>query len=205
MAALLVIHGPVTAKHERDDEILVSGQVIDASGAGVAGAAVELHGTHLGFSLRDFRIKHRGSRIVEAETDSSGSFELRWRWHPYYNRFDLVAGVRLGPPKDEQELLVLGRTDISRRMQQEGQIVATVEIADASPVASMREFLSQLDSADQRQVYQETGKPDKVRHTALATGTETSWWYFELGKVYRFRDGETESVEHFQPILGSVD
>jgi hypothetical protein len=198
--AILLATPALASKRAENEEVVVTGIVTDTSGKGVAGATVELRGKHRSFSLRDFRVKRRGSRVARSQTNASGSFEIRWLWHPYYNRFELVAGVPLGPPDISDELVELALVDLSARMKQGNPVVATLEIEDTDPVDSLREFLAELDTDDERQVYQEMGKPDKVRHTTLPTHEETSWWYFEQGKVYRFRDGEKESAEQFEPV-----
>ena len=188
------------ADRTRDEEVVVSGTVTDAHGSPVAGAAVELRGRHLSFSLRDFKIKRRGFRTVRSETDSSGTFEIRWIWHPYYDRFELIAGAPVGPPGEFQEILELAKEDISRLMKQGDPVVKILQIEDTRPIDELREFLEYADTQDEQQVYQEMGKPDKVRHTTLPTHDETSWWYFGQGKVFRFRNGEKDSVQQFEPI-----
>ncbi len=40
------------------------------------------------------------------------------------------------------------------------------------------------------------GRPDRFD----GEGETAAWWYFEAGKVYRFRAGALEQVEHFEPI-----
>jgi hypothetical protein len=201
LASILLATGPAFgAKRSLDDEVVVSGIVTNLAGEPVAGATVELRGKHLGFSLRDFQIKRRGGRTSRAVTDASGSFEILWSWHSYYHRFELVAGVPLGAPQDSEGLLELGRVDISRRMKNGDPVVVTIEIGNTQAVDSLREFIASLTTADERQVYQEMGKPDKVRHTKLATDEETSWWYFDQGKVYIFRNGRKDIVEEFEPI-----
>jgi hypothetical protein len=197
---------PAEAKKRPEGaEIVVAGTVTDTAGRAVVGVTVELRGTHRAFSSRDFRIKRRGLRVAKTQTDAAGNFEIHWLWHPYYNRFELVATIPNGPPESSDELLELGRMDLSKRMHQGDSVVATLQIEDASPVDSLREFLAVVDTDDERQVYQEMGKPDKVRHTRLPTHVETSWWYFEQGKVYRFRNGERDSLERFEPIPQNQD
>jgi hypothetical protein len=202
--ALLVTVVFATSTEARDrpegEEVVVTGSVIDVSGLPVAGVTVELRGTRRAFSLRDFRIARRGGRTVSAMTDSSGQFSLHWIWHPYYNRFDLVAGVDLSGAATPPQLRVLADVDLSKRIRTGNPVVATLEIDDRSIVDELNDFLADVDSPDESQVYQEMGKPDKVRVTTYPAWQETNWWYFELGKVYRFRDGTMTSVESFEPV-----
>jgi hypothetical protein len=59
---------------------------------------------------------------------------------------------------------------------------------------------SAASSEDQRRILSELGQPDQIdRHDRLE-GIETSWWYFEVGKVYYFLDGKLSQVSHFDPI-----
>jgi hypothetical protein len=47
------------------------------------------------------------------------------------------------------------------------------------------------------------GVPEDVKRVSYAgrqQETEVSWWYFEAGKVYRFRDGRLDQVERFDPV-----
>jgi hypothetical protein len=46
------------------------------------------------------------------------------------------------------------------------------------------------------------GKPDRIRNVQYPRHLESSWWYFESGRVYRFRDGRLEQVVPFDPVRG---
>jgi hypothetical protein len=206
---LLVAVGFAAPTEARDrsegEEVVVTGAVVDDSGRPVQGVTVELRGTRKTFSLRDFRIARRGGRVISSVTDSSGQFELRWIWHPYYNRFDLVAGIDLSGAETPPQLQVLDEIDISKRIRTGNPVVANLEIEERSVVDDLNAFLEDLDSPDQREVYQELGKPDKVRDTTYPSWQETIWWYFELGKAYRFRDGATIAIDDFEPIGDAQD
>ena len=64
----------------------------------------------------------------------------------------------------------------------------------------MRDFSASIDSDDERRIYAEMGNPDRVQRTIAADHEEVSWWYFQSGKAYRFKDGVLEQVVHFEPI-----
>ncbi len=73
-------------------------------------------------------------------------------------------------------------------------------VEDAGFVRTLREFVASIDSDDERQVYHEHGqaRPRRARRTGAAD--EASWWYFESGPVYRFRDGGLVQVIPFDPV-----
>jgi hypothetical protein len=46
------------------------------------------------------------------------------------------------------------------------------------------------------------GRPDRIRNVQYPGYLESSWWYFESGKVYRFHDGRLQQVVPFDPVRG---
>ena len=52
------------------------------------------------------------------------------------------------------------------------------------------------DSDDERRIYQQMGKPDRVEER----GAERSWWYFADGRMFRFDDGELVETRAFDPV-----
>jgi len=75
-------------------------------------------------------------------------------------------------------------------------------VSDADFVRNLREFLATISSEDERRVHRQMGEPDKVERIDYPDHREVSWWYFESGKVYRFRDGRLEQIEPFDPVEG---
>lgn len=56
-------------------------------------------------------------------------------------------------------------------------------------------------SADEKRIYEEMGKPDRVDRLELSGGEEeVAWWYFERGRSYHFRAGRLEQVVEFDPV-----
>jgi hypothetical protein len=182
------------------DHVTISGVVTDGGGRPLSSVRVGLRASRTRFGFRDLWKRRLNPTSVGAITGEDGSFEIDWPWQPGYNRHELVAGVVVGKPAGEEEFRVLARIDLSRRIRHGNPVVATLEIEDTAFLDSFLEFLSTVDSEDERRVYQEMGNPDKVRHEEFSEHGETSWWYFEQGKVYRFRDGEVDSVDQFEPI-----
>jgi hypothetical protein len=66
-------------------------------------------------------------------------------------------------------------------------------------VRTLRAFVDSIDSDDERRVYREQGKPDRVE-ARTGAADEAAWWYFESGRVYRFRDGALVATESFDPV-----
>lgn len=201
-AVLILVAEPAAAARgpAEGTEIVVTGTVTDGAGSPVEGVTLDLTAARRAFSLRDFRIRERGSRSLRATTGRDGSFEIRWLFHPYYNRFELVAGVEVGLAGGETALRPLERRDLSKRIRQGSPVVVTFALADTGFVDAMRQLLADIDSEDERRVYREMGKPDKVRREQHLGRPETSWWYFEVGRVFRFHGGTLDSVEEFEPI-----
>jgi hypothetical protein len=75
-----------------------------------------------------------------------------------------------------------------------------VQNKNAQFVTKLRELLASIKSDDERRVYDEMGKPDKVERVVYPGRTEVSWWYFDAGRVYRFQDGRLEQVVPFEPV-----
>jgi hypothetical protein len=81
-------------------------------------------------------------------------------------------------------------------------VVAAVVIHNRRVIDRFRDFLASVKSADEQRVYQEMGKPDRVERVQYPGSVEVSWWYFEAGRAYRFRDGRLEQVVPFDPVRG---
>jgi hypothetical protein len=154
------------------------------------------------FDLRRFARVEKDSTRLTAVTDERGQYSLEWIWNSYYNAFELQAGVPVRKP-DGERFHPLARIDLTRRLKKESPVVVAVVVQDAEFVARLRKFLDGIESDDERSVYREMGKPDKVDERVHQDGggrKEAAWWYFESGKVYRFRDGRLEKVERFDPV-----
>jgi hypothetical protein len=91
---------------------------------------------------------------------------------------------------------VLSRQDVSGRIRKANPLVVSVAVENADFVRTLREFLATIDTDDERRVYQSQGKPDRVEER----GRERTWWYFEHGRAYRFRDGALVEVKPFDPV-----
>ena len=161
-----------------------------------------LEATRTYFSVREMRrTGDKEVRRVAATTNAAGEYTLVWPWDSYFNHFELAAGVpvRTRAGDGVQELT---RQDVTRRLLAGSPAVISVTIENRQVLDRLREFLASIRTEDQRKVYDEMGKPDRVRNVQYPSYLESSWWYFESGRVYRFRDGRLEQVIPFDPVRG---
>jgi hypothetical protein len=137
----------------------------------------------------------------QTRTNDGGEFGLELGWNRRFNHFELVVGVPVRKARQEQ-LVELAREDVTSRLQAGSPMVASmvVQKQNAEFVVKLRELLATIRSDDERRVYDEMGKPDKVERVQYPGRTEVSWWYFEAGRVYRFKDGRLEQVVPFEPV-----
>lgn len=205
LAALLVLAAGAptpaeAAKRFRDgDRVEVTGLVTDAEGRPLPGVRVVLEAKRTQFDFRHFRRVETDSTRLTALTDDKGAYELTWPWNGYYNVYELRVGVPVRKPGGGEPLHVLETVELSRRLEPDAPTVATVVVDDAEFVRTLRAFLDAIDSDDERRVYREQGKPDRVEERTGAAD-EASWWYFESGTVYRFRDGRLVATDRFDPV-----
>lgn len=203
VAVLLATAAPAeAAKRFRDgDTVEVTGLVTDSEGRPLEGVRVVLEASRTQLDLRRFRRVKKDTTRLTALTDAKGTYELTWPWNGYYNVYELVVGMPVRKPSGET-LHELERLDLSRRLKPDAPTVATVVIEDAGFVRNLRRFIASIDSDDERRVYRDRGKPDRVERVEGREVDEESWWYFESGKVYRFRDGSLTASEDFDPVEG---
>jgi hypothetical protein len=189
----------VVAPYERGQKVEVTGLVTGPDGAPLRDLRVVLEASRFAFSLREFRRTIRDTRRVAATTDAQGQFSLSFPWDSYYNRFELVVGVPVRKPGGER-LEALERIDLTQRLEHGSPVVATVVVKNAAFVANLRRFVAQVQSEDEQRVYGELGKPDEVKVVQFPDHREVSWWFFDSGKVYRFRDGKLTEITPFDPV-----
>ncbi|HEY4575873.1 MAG TPA: carboxypeptidase-like regulatory domain-containing protein [Thermoanaerobaculia bacterium] len=203
LAAFLTPRPAMAAAHyDQGQRIQVTGVVADAQGQPIQDLRVVLEVSRTYFSMKSFsRTAEPDVRRVSAVTDARGNYTLEWPWDSYFNHFELVAGVpvrtRAGDTVQE-----LARQEITRRVEAGSPAVVAVTIDNRQFIDNFRQFLASIKTDDQHKVYQEMGRPDRIRNVQYPTYLESSWWYFEAGRVYRFRDGHLEQVTPFDPVHG---
>lgn len=187
--------------YEQGQRVEVKGLVTDPEGRPLEDVRVVLELAREVFSFRNLERVVKRVTPVTATTNGKGEYEIVFPWDDYYNSFELSVGVPVRG-RGGEKLTVLERVDLTRRIEKGSPVVATVVVQNASFVRNLREFLASVDSADERRVYEQLGRPDRVKVTSYPNRTETAWWYFDAGRVYRFADGKLQASETFDPIRG---
>jgi hypothetical protein len=192
--------GAAASPYREGQTVVVTGVVTDGQGMPLPKLTVELEAARSVFNVRSLQRVKRDARVVaSATTNERGEYSLEWPWSDYHDSFEVRAGVQVR--KGEAETTwVLSQVDVTRRMGQGSPVVVAVEIADTRFLSSLRNFLASVDTEDERRVYRALGKPDQVDTMKSPAHTEVTWWYFESGKAYRFRDGRLVQVEPFDPV-----
>ena len=199
LAVLLPASGAAAARYAPDEKIIVSGVVSDSEGRPLPDLEVVLEAARSGFNVRTLAREPREATRAATTTNARGEYSLAWSWDAYYNTFTIQAGVTVREPEGAR-FHVLAAEDLSRRILRGSPVVAALTVADTDFLETWREFQAALDSPDEERVYRQMGTPDHLRETVLPASEEVSWWYFERGRVYRFRDGRLESVGEFEPV-----
>ena len=194
---------PAAATPYNDNEpVRFTGVASDPAGKPVPGVQVVVEVSRRYLSLRQLRRAEKDARRVGAFTNAQGEYAIEWPWDGYFNHFQLLAGVSVRHGR-EDHLEVLESEDVTERVLAGSPVVSPIVIHDRGPVDRMRDFLASVQSTDQRRVYEEMGVPEDVKRVSFAGSrqeTEVSWWFFEAGRVYRFRDGRLDQVERFDPV-----
>lgn len=179
--------------------IEITGTVTGSNGAPIPDISVVFYASRRAFTVSKFGRATRDEVTLQTTTDKEGQFSFDWRWLDYYNRFELQTGVPTRSAAGET-FEVLGSLDMRDRIEQGSPVVASLVVDDLQFLDSLRDFLDSVDTEDEERIYNEMGNPDRVQEIDYGEGTEISWWYFQSGKAYRFREGRLDQVVHFDPI-----
>ena len=185
------------APYRRGDTISIEGTVADPTGKPVEGVTVVLTASHRAFVLRGMRHVEEGLKRVTATTDAEGRFAIPWTWHPYYDIFRIRAdwtAAAVAAAGGGSSAAVLTEVDLTRRIGEGSPVVVALEVAAAEPHGAYG-LTAASASDDQRRVFEEMGKPDRVDRLEMPGGVEVAWWYFERGKSFHFLDGRLDQVE----------
>lgn len=205
------------------DVIEIKGVVTDASGTPQAGKTVELEAYRRAFSFNPRKMGKTKKGLVQrtVTTDADGRYALQWQWYDYFNRFELTVG-----DFGSEGYQVLERTDLSRRILRGSPMIVSFVLGagaatspgtdttpssqtgttppprtdTATPIPAPERSQVPLTSTAQSQIRDRQGEPDLVENLDLPYGRETTWWYFDIGRAYRFLDGELRDEMTFNPV-----
>lgn len=198
LAALLVV--PAAAVPPKNgDRVLITGIVTDGQGVPLPQMTVSLEVARAGFNLKTLRREKQGTQRVSTTSNDRGEYSIEWLWSDYFNSFDMLVGVQVRRGATEKTE-VLQRLDVTARMAGGSPVVAALAVQDTTFLNTLRAFLASLKTDDERRVYAAMGRPDQIDRTEYPEHLEVTWWFFEAGKAYRFRDGKLAEVTPFDPI-----
>ena len=180
--------------------VTVTGTVTDAAGRPIADLDVVLEGSYRNFKFLKFRYGNDHPATITTRTNHKGEFTLDWKWHNYYNSFRLMAVLPMQKAGGKAENEVLSEENLSVRILQGSPVFAGLTIEDRAHLDSIRDFVASVNTADEKMVFGEMGRPDKVERLQFPDHEEVSWWYFDSGKTYRFRDGQVDQIVDFEPV-----
>jgi hypothetical protein len=203
LALAPLLAAPAHAAHyQNGDHVQFTGLLTDTAGKPMPGVRVVMEAARSYISLRELRRAEKDMRRVSALTNAQGEFTIEWVWDGYFNRFELLAGVDVRRGKEES-FEVLEREDVSQRVQAGSPVVSAIVVHNRAFVDRLHDFVASIQGPDEHRTYDEMGTPDdvkRVNYTGKPQEDEVSWWYFDAGKVYRFRNGQLAQVDRFDPV-----
>lgn len=180
--------------------IVITGTVTDDQGQPIPQVDLVFEASRRAFNVRRMRDVTEPPRQVRARTDDAGQYQIEWSWHHYFNAFELEVVVPIGLRGGQERDEAIARLDLSELLVQGTPVVAPVTVDDTRLLREVRAFLAALDTDDERRIYVQEGKPDRVDQSARPDRDEETWWYFAIGALYRFQDGKLTEVENFEPV-----
>lgn len=180
-------------------ELQIAGTVTAANGKALSGLRVVLEASNREFDFRSLQRVKRNTFRRSGETDQKGNFELRWNRDSLFNYFELLIGMNVRVPEGTQ-FYTLERVPLAIDLTTEGPLEVDVTVADTAFLERYKSFVAALDTDDERQTFDRMGVPAKIDRLRLSTHEETTWWYFEAGKGFRFRGGRLAETFDFEPV-----
>jgi hypothetical protein len=195
---------PWSAPFQAGERVSVEGLVVDRAGTPLAGLEVQLLRAAPGrMDLLHLRRLPPNQKVESSRTDAQGRFRLEWTWEEGFRRFELVVLLR-DPGPQGPRYRELARQSIRDRLRWGSPIVLTLVVEQGDFVRKLQQFEASIESLDESRVFETWGRPDHIDQKLLPGGKEASWWYYEIGKVARFRNGELVETQDFPPISSST-
>ncbi len=200
LLACVLLWGVATAEakglYKKGDHLSISGRVTDGAGQPLGEVTVLLELSRTSFRLSRFKKVKSDTLQIPVIAGPDGQYAHTWRWDGYYNTFELAVALPVRGRGGER-FEIVHRFEITSRVEQGPPVNVPLVVEDTAYLSWLRRFVDGRASSEERRVFAELGRPDRID----THGDEVfAWWYFEAGKVYRFRDGEIEQIEPFDPI-----
>jgi hypothetical protein len=216
--------GAEASLYRDGEKIEVRGVVTDSEGMPIPDLTVNLEIARYAFDWKKFRKTRHEVNKATTTTNPQGVYAFEWTWYDYYNDFQLIVGLMVRDSDFNQDVFqTVHRENIARRVDQGSPVVVDMVVSE-SPFLETQPVVTQIvesevleselvdtpdtpqDAAidfgneDEKRIYDEMGRPDKVQTLEYPDYDEVTWWYFEQGKAYRFREGELQQVVNFEPV-----
>ncbi len=183
--------------YSKGEDVTIRGQVVDAAGAPVGNVTVLLELSRTRFQVTRFK-KTKGNTLrVPVTAGPDGQYQHQWRWDGFYNTFELAVAMPI-LINGRQDFEILHRVEITPQVDQGSPVDVQLVLQETSYLEWLRRFVDGRASSEEQRIFYDLGRPDRI--DAHGEG-EFAWWYFQVGKVYRFRDGAIDLIEPFDPIL----
>lgn len=186
---------PTAANGEPVDgeTIEVRGVVADAQGRPLPGLEISLIAEPAKLDWHRLIRRVKPPQTVNGTSDERGEFRLSWIVDAALPRLRVEA---------RRASAVVASADITHRTQAgaAAPVIVSLAAAELPPAAGQESFRASLATEAERATYDRLGRPDRLDRLEGAGWIESAWWYFELGKVIRFRDGNLVETQAFTPI-----
>lgn len=192
------------AEPRAGDVVRVAGRVVDAAGEPIAGATVVLEAYRTGFDLLRMKRRDQPPVLSPTTTGEDGRFALDWSWNRIHDRFELVVGAAVNHG-GEASVEAFLRNDATAAMAGDQANGLRLVVDDDGVLRWLVGFAASGGSEDERKIFGELGRPDRVDREQRDDGLEITWWYFDIGKAYRFVGGRLTELVHFDPVPDSVE
>lgn len=185
--------------YSKGQVVTIQGRVSDAQGRALGEVTVLLEVSRRAFRWTKLRRETGNELTVPVAADGDGNYRIDWRWDPFYNLFVLAVALPVRKAGGET-FEVFYRLDVTRWIVAANPVEIGLVLPDTAGLEELRAFLDSIDSEDEKRIYRKMGRPDRVDEGKEHYDPDRSWWYFEAGKVYRFRDGQLDAEVAFEPV-----